>query len=123
MVQELLTRGRRVLRAALPALLSWLVVLAAALLVLIVPAPVAAWIGLAAVLLLWAADVFFDFPVAAGPLAGLTVALAAATAATHGWDWQLALSLAVLLILAFATTTIRTTLRPPVSSSGLPASA
>lgn len=120
MVQELLTRGRRVLRAALPALLSWLVVLAAALLVLIVPAPVAAWIGLAAVLLLWAADVFFDFPVAAAPLAGLTVALAAATAATHGWDWQLALSLAVLLILAFATTTIRTTLRPPVSSSGLP---
>lgn len=121
-MQELLTRGRRVLRAALPTLLSWLVVLAAAVLVLVTPAPAAAWIGLVAAVLLWVADTFLDVPVAAAPLAALTVALAAATAAAHGWSWQLTLSLVVLLVITFATTALRTTLRPPVTSTGLPMS-
>lgn len=119
MLAELFTRGRRVLRAVLPSLVSWLAALVAALFVLVAPSPAAVGLAVLVVVALWAGDTFFDIAAAAAPLAVLAVALAAAAAARQGWNWPLSLSLAMLLILDFAYPTMRTLLRPPVASARL----
>lgn len=120
MLSELLTRGRRVLRTAVPALLSWLAALVAVLVVLIAPGPLSAAVTAAIVVLLWSTRLFAGIDLAAGSLAAVAVALAAASGARDGWSWPLALAMITVLILGFAAPGLKSLLRSPVDSVRLP---
>jgi Putative glycosyl/glycerophosphate transferases involved in teichoic acid biosynthesis TagF/TagB/EpsJ/RodC len=119
-IGELLTRGRRVLQVALPSLLGWLALLAAALLVLLAPGLATAVVALAVILGYWLATARGRIALGVAPGVALAVALASARAAGSSWSWPLASTLAVVLLLAFAVPSLHSLLRPPVRSLRLP---